>query len=203
MSFKTHTEGGSWSGGGTEVPNCNLAERNAITAAFRFMQASGVPCVQRLGGLGNLVSCLQGKSVDSVELDCRGSNCGSNFGVASGNSVDICDPALPPTGLQQDTDVTLFHECIHTCGGRAIDAWSLENHCFQGHGTFDPAGSVVNGFLGETSDVGGGLRAATFVVWERATGRVFVKVSSGGSWSSGPTITRGAELNVNRAAYIR
>ena len=201
MSFKTHTEGGSWDGGGTEVPNCNLAERNAITTAFSFMQTNGCPCVQRLGGMDTLVACLQGKSTTSVELDCRGSNCGSNFGVTTGNSVDMCDPALPPNGLQQDTDVTVFHECIHTCGGLEIDSWSLENHCYRGHGTFDPDGSVD--FLGETSDVGGGLRAGTFVVWERATGRVFVKVSSGGSWDSGPTVTRGTELNVNHAAYIR
>jgi hypothetical protein len=99
--------------------------------------------------------------------------------------------------------VTVFHELIHSCGGLEIDSWALENHCYQGHGTFNPSAATVNGFIGETSDIGGGLRAATFVVWERATGRVFVKVQSGGSWNSSPTISRGTELNVNNAVYTR
>jgi hypothetical protein len=204
MSFKTHTEGGSWTGGGTEVPNCNLNERNAITSAFRFLSSNGIPCVDGIGGLGNLAGCLRGKTLESVEIDCRGSNCDGNFGTAprNGNSINLCGPALPPDGVQADTDVTVFHELIHSCGGMELDSWSLENHCYVGRGTFDPASSVVNGFLDETSDVGDGLRAATFVVWEPATGRVFVKVETGGSWNSSPTISRGNELNVNNAAYM-
>ena len=115
----------------------------------------------------------------------------------------MCDLALPLTGAQVDTDVTVFHELIHSCGGGEIDSWSMENHFYAGHGTFTPGAATVDGFLSETSDIGGGLRAGTFIVWERTTGRVFVKVESGGSWNSGPSISRGTELNVNRAAYMR
>ncbi len=156
-----------------------------------------------IGGLNSLVSCLQGKTVASVEIDCRASNCNGAFGTAplNGNSINLCDPALPPTGVQADTDVTVFHELVHSCGGLELDSWALENHCYVGRGTFDPANAVVNGFLDETDDLGDGLRAATFVVWEPATGLVFVKVESGGSWNSSPTISRGAAINVNPAAY--
>ncbi len=206
MAFKTHTEGGSWNGGGTEVPNCVLAERNAITTAFNFMNSSALGPMAAAGGrAADLSGCLTGKTVSSVEIDCRGSGCDGVFGRAplGGNSINMCDLALPPTGTQVDTDVTLFHELIHSCGGLEIDSWAMENHLYVGHGTFVPAAATIDAFCSETSDIGGGLRAGTFVVWESATGRVFVKVESGGSWNSGPTISRGTELNVNQAAYMR
>lgn len=205
MGFKTHTEGGSWSGGGTEVPNCNLADRNAITAAFNFMLndlARGVPAIRAFGGLENLASCLAGKTLANVEVDCRGSGCTSGiFGRAprNGSSINMCSLSLPTQGLQVDTDVTLIHELVHSCGGAEIDAWSIENHFYAGHGTINPSTGT---FVSETSDIGGGLRASTFVVWERSTGAVFVKVESGGSWNSGPTITRGNELHPSmRSSY--
>lgn len=205
MGFKTHTEGGSWNGGGTEVPNCNLAERSAIQAAFTDLVSRGIACLNRTGGLGGLAGCLTNKTLESVEVDCNGSGCDPGvFGTApkGGNSINLCGPALPPGGNQADTDVTLFHELIHSCDGGELDSWSLENHCYQGHGTVNPMPATVSGFLDETSDVGDGLRAGTFVVWEPATGRVFVKVETGGSWNSSATITRGAELNVSNPAYI-
>jgi hypothetical protein len=203
MAFKTHIEGGSWTGGGTEVPNCNTTEIGAIRAALTYLQGTGRPCVAGIGGLGTLDTCLSGRTEASVEIDCRGPGCDGVFGRAplNGNSINLCPPALPPGGVQADTDVTVFHELIHSCGGLEVDAWSLENHCYVGRGTFNPAKATVGGFMSETSDVGGGLRAGTFVVWEPANGRVFVKVTTGGSWSSGPTISRGAQLNVNAAAY--
>ena len=198
MTFKTHSEGGSWDGGGTDVPNCNLAERNAITSAFNVKNTLGVGQMNLTAGLNTLATCIAGKTTTSVELDCRGGSCsGGAFATTSsvgGNSVDMCAPSLPPTGVQADTDVTVFHELVHTCGGVEVDAWSMENQFYLGHGTFTPGLSTVMGFVGQTSDVGGGLRAGTFVVWERATGKVFVKVLSGGSWNSGPSVSRGVQL---------
>lgn len=198
MSFKTHTEGGSWSGGGTEVLNCTLTERNAITTAFADKDSRGVPGLNGMGGFGTLAACMSGKTTTSVEIDCRGPSCssGNAFGTAprNGNSIDMCAAALPPAGVQADCDVTVFHELIHSCGGAEVDAWSLENQFYQGHGTFTPGVTTVMGFVGETTDIGGGLRAGQFVVWERATGRAFVKVLSGGSWNSGPTVSAGAQL---------
>ncbi len=205
MSFKTHTEGGSWNGGGEEVRNCNVNEVNAIRQALNFYVSSGIPCVNSIGGLGSLASCLQSKNEANITLDCRGSSCNGAFGTTNnrgGSEVTFCDPALPPTGVQADTDVTLFHEFIHTCNGMELDAWALENHCYLGHGTINPSPGVVNGFMGETSDAGDGLRASEFLLWEPATGRVFVKVSTGGSWNSSPTLSKGAELNVNNRVYM-
>lgn len=204
MVFKTHTEGGSWNGGGEEVPNCNLAERRAIRTAFAFMLDEGVSSVTSIGGLESLASCLRGKTVESVEIDCHGGSCNGAFGTAirGGNEINMCAPALPPAGSQVDADVTVFHEIIHSCGGVELDSWALENHCYAGHGTFSPAPNTVRGFEEGTSDVGGGLRAGTFLVWEPDTGRVFVKVESGGSWNSSPSVSRGAELNVVNSAYI-
>ncbi|MEO7966817.1 MAG: hypothetical protein ABIT38_23195 [Gemmatimonadaceae bacterium] len=199
MTFKSHSEGGSWDGGGHDVPNCNLTERTAVTNAFLFKDSFGVPQLQGIAGLGALAASMAGKTTASVELDCRGGSCSGGGAFATtnsvgGNSVDMCDPSLPPTGIQADTDVTVFHELVHTCGGHEVDAWSMENQFFVGHGTFTPGTTTVMGFIGETTDLGGGLRAGTFVVWERATGHVFVKMLSGGSWNSGPTISRGAQL---------
>lgn len=201
MSFKTHTEGGSWTGGGTDVPNCDIGERNAITTAFNDKVTRGQTALTALGDRArDLSNCLAGKTISSVEIDCRGSSCGTGiFGTAprGGSSINLCPPALPPTGVQADTDVTVFHELIHSCGGAEVDAWAFENHCYAGHGTFTPGSTTVQGFVGETTDIGGGLRAGTFVVWERSTGRAWVKRETGGSWNSGPTITRGALLNVS------
>jgi hypothetical protein len=198
MSFKTHTEGGSWTGGGTDVPNCNTSERAAITTAFSIKDSLGVTGLNGVAGLGGLATSMSGKTLTSIEMDCRGGSCsgGGAFGTSfvGGSSIDMCSPALPPAGVQADTDVTLFHELVHCCGGLEVDAWSMENQFYRGHGTFTPGASTVMGFVGETSDIGGGLRAGTFVVWERATGRVFVKVQTGGSWNSGPTISAGARL---------
>lgn len=204
MGFVTHTEGGSWTGGGTEVPNCNPDEREAIRDAFDFLVSDGVPCLDAIGGLGALTACLSGRTIASVDIDCRGSSCDDGvFGTAplGGDSINMCDAGLPPAGNQADTDVTVFHELIHSCGGLELDSWALENHCYLGHGTINPSAATVNGFLDETDDLGDGLRAATFVVWEPDTGRVFVKVESGGSWNSSPTVSRGAEINVNNRVY--
>lgn len=205
MSFKTHTEGGSWTGGGEEVVNCSTTEVAAIRTALRFYASTGVPRVTAIPGLSGLASCLASKNESNITLDCRGSSCNGAFGTTNsrgGSEVTFCDPALPPNGLQEDTDVTLFHEFIHTCNGMELDAWALENHCYRRHGTIDPSPDTVNGFMGETSDIGSGLRASQFLVWEPATGRVFVKIETGGSWNSSPTISLGFELNVNNSAYI-
>ncbi|NUO53839.1 MAG: hypothetical protein HOV80_33765 [Polyangiaceae bacterium] len=207
MGWKTHTEGGSWDGGGTEVPNCNGTERAAITTGIAFMRNSILPGVNAAGGRAvDLRNALNNKTVETVEIDCRGPSCNANvFGTAprGGSSINMCALGLPPGGTQADTDVTLFHELIHSCGGNEIDSWAFENHFYVGHGTINPGSDTVDGFRGQTSDVGGGLRASEFVVWEPTTGRVFVKVETGGSWNSGPTITRGTELNVNRNVYMR
>lgn len=205
MPFVGRTVGGSWLGGGTFVPNCNATNQASITLAFATLNRIGITCCVNLGGLDQLVNCLRGKTVASVNIDCCasscGANCNANFGTAPlcGNSINMCNPALP-ANPQANCDVTVFHELIHSCCGLEIDAWSLENHCYVGRGTFNPSGLGPT-FLSETSDVGGGLRAGRFVVVERTTGRVFVKRETGGSWISSPTITRGTELNVNRASY--
>lgn len=202
MPFMTHTVGGSWSGGGTAVPNCTLAERTAITVAFGDKDSRGVAGMSGFAGLASLATCMTGKTIASVDIDCRGPSCLASgaFGTAprGGNSIDMCAAALPPMGLQADCDVTVFHELVHSCGGMEVDAWSMENQFYGGHGTLNPGVATVSGFIGQTTDIGGGLRAGNFVVWERATGRAFVKVLSGGSWNSGPTISAGAQLpNVN------
>src|SRR5262249_31107752 len=157
----------------------------AIRTAFAFLLRSGVPCVAGIGGLNSLAACLRGKTVESVEIDCHGGSCNGAFGTApkGGNENNMCNPGLPPDGGQTDTDVTVFHELIHSCGGVELDSWALENHCYAGHGTFDPGSSTVSDFEDETDDVGGGLQAGTFLVWEPDTGRVFVKVETGGSWN--------------------
>lgn len=204
MSFLTHTLGGSWTGGGQQVANCSVAEQAAITTAFTFLHGTAIPAVRAFGGLDSLANALDGFTVASIDLDCRGASClPGRFGTShlNGHDLDICSQALPPLGMQVDTDATVFHELIHCAGGLEIDAWSMENHFLRFHGTVPPSPIT---FCSETQDLGGGLRAGTFVVWEPATGAVFAKVLSGGSWNSGPTVIRGNELHSwRRSEYIQ
>ena len=100
MSFKTHTVGGSWSGGGTEVPNCTTTEIAAIRGAFADVQSRGRTCASALG-IGALDSCLASRGNETtIELDCRGSSCTGAYGVShiGRNDINMCDPALPPSG---------------------------------------------------------------------------------------------------------
>ena len=154
MPFETHTEGGNWAGGGTDVFNCSLNERNAITAGFNFMQGTIRAQVAALGGeCGTLATRLAGKTVASVDIDCRGGSCASTtFGTAprNGDSINLCALGLPPN-TQADTDVTVFHEIVHSCGGGELDAWALENRFYVGRGTINPGAATVNAFCGETS----------------------------------------------------
>ncbi|HEY4570859.1 MAG TPA: hypothetical protein VIH10_15400 [Kribbella sp.] len=204
MGFVTHTVGGSWTGGGQQVANCSVMEQAAITAAFTFVHSTAIPAVRAFGGLDSLANTLDGFTVASIDLDCRGASCRMGvFGTShlNGHDLDLCGPALPPSGIQVDTDATVFHELIHCAGGVEIDAWSMENHFLRFHGTVSPDATT---FCGETTDLGGGLRAGTFVVWEPASGAVFGKVATGGSWNSGPTITRGNELHSwRRSDYMQ
>jgi hypothetical protein len=205
MGFVTHTEGGSWTGGGTQVPNCNLTEQNAITLAFNFMQTTIRSQVAALGGeCATLATRLAAKTVAAVDIDCRGSSCRADvFGTAprGGNSINMCALGLPPN-VQADTNVTVFHEIVHSCGGGELDSWALENRFYVGNGTINPGSATVAAFCGETTAVGGGLRAGEFVVWEPSTGRVLVKVLSGGSWTSGPTVSAGTQILAPNGVYM-
>jgi hypothetical protein len=196
MPFKTHSEGGSWSGGGTQVSNCSDSQQRAIRAAFDNVHSFGVGCLNRLPGMEALATCLAGKTVDSMTIDCNGPGCTPESlhgadAARGGNDINICAGAFT-----SDLNSSLFHELIHSCNGLEIDAYALGIHCYQDRGVIPviQSGVLNSDFQRETRDVGGGLRAGTFVVWDPTTGNVYVKVETGGAWNSGPTVSRGAEL---------
>lgn len=204
MTFITHRVGGNWVGAGAvDVPNCNNAHQGAIIAAFNNISSFALPCLTALGGLDRLVTCLQGKTVDSMQIDCNGPGCAGQGlhgadAARGGNSINFCDRSLPGMALQAETNSTLFHELIHSCDGGELDAYALQVHCYHDRGVIPviESGALTSDFRRDSRDVGGGLRAGTFVVWEQAAGKVFVKVEMGGTWLTPATISRGAELSV-------
>lgn len=208
MPFKTHTEGGIWTGGGTDVPNCNPTEINAIRSALVYCLTSAVPCLRSLRGLEDLAHTLSFKDETNLLLDCKSQECNgvtARINARGGNEITLCDTALPPIATQEETDVALFHQMILACKGTAFDAWALENHCYHGHGTVMPPVHISNGtFVETTIEVARNLRASEFLLWEPNTGRVFTKLQTGGTWNSPPVYTRGQELYLAnyRSAYV-
>jgi hypothetical protein len=217
LPFLGTTTGGSWFGvlgvGGV-LPTCNTPRQNSITTAFNFIpngsstESSPLSRIVAFGGLNELANRLRQKTLAFTDIDCCGTRlpcdmtgtCLGNFGRSfrGGNYLNMCRPALPPDfNNQRECDVTVFHELVHCCGGLEIDAWSLENHFYASHGTTSPGGGLKATFTAETLNLGGGLRAGTFVLWNTVTARVFVKTISGGSWLSSGTITPGAQILVD------
>ena len=184
MRFRTHTEGGSWTGGGTEVPNCNAAQRAMITTALatiqRILNSWSLRCLE------GVRQRIQDRLNCSLEMDCNPSDCNGAdaFTASRGSSyVALCN-AL--TGTQQRVTAVLFHELVHSVGGTELDSEALENHFFSGNGATMP----TSGDFPKFRDEGG-----EFVIWDRTTGAVFERCVEGGSWNSSPTVTRGTQLS--------
>ncbi|MCY1047592.1 hypothetical protein OV208_40210 [Corallococcus sp. bb12-1] len=184
-TFKTHTEGGSWTGGGTEVPNCNTAQQAVLnTAMLRIARVLGgwnLPCLIAVRDR------LQDRLNCSLVIDCPGCTNLDGFTDSIGSAnVSLCNTALG--GTQARATAVLFHEMVHSVGGTELDAEALENHFFGGNGATFPTSDDFPKFRGE---------GGAFVIWDEATGNVFERCVEGGSWNSSPTITQGAQLNVN------
>ncbi len=186
--FRTHTEGGSWDGGGTEVPNCNAAQRDIINAVLATIQRTvdswNLPCLRRVRDR------LQDRLNCSLVVDCgSGDNCDGLDGFTDSRgsaNVTMCPNALASTRAR--LTAVLFHEMVHSVGGTELDSEALENHFFGGNGATFPTSDDFPAF-----DSDGG----EFVIWDKATGNVFEKCEQGGSWDSGPTISQGVQLSVN------
>jgi hypothetical protein len=186
--FKTHTEGGSWDGGGTEVPNCSVAQQNALNAALRSIQ--GVLANWNLPCIAHVRDRLQDRLNCSLLLNCEsGSDCdGLNGWTDSRGSpnITICPATFSST--QQRIVAVLFHELVHSVGGTELDSEALENHFFARGGATFPTSDDFPKFDSEGGE---------FVIWDKPSGNVFEKCESGGSWDSAPTVTRGQQLGVN------
>jgi hypothetical protein len=83
--WTTHSEGGGWLGGGTQVPDCSPEQQTAITDAFNaFIDKA---CLDCFPGLRN---CLRRKW-DEVEIDCTDPDCSELDGRSSGNTILMCN----------------------------------------------------------------------------------------------------------------
>lgn len=171
-----HTEGGSWYGGGTQVPDCNETQRNAIVNAFNTF--IGRSCLNCFPGLAN---CLRQRWND-VEIDCTDSDCSRLDGRRSGNKVLICNTSPSRVGP------VLLHELTHLCDGTELDSEAVEHACFVGNGATAPFGDDTDSdsdwykFRSETSAFNGNVieRVARYVIWNSDTGEVWTKALSGG-----------------------
>lgn len=189
MPFITHTAGGGWLGGAsTTVPNCDTNQQAMINTGLAFVVSTGRPCVAGLAGLTGLATCLGGKNLASLMIDCGGSGCASNKHVTftPPNTINLCGDMFPD---QATTDAAVFHALVLSCGGTEIDAWAIENHCYAGHGTRAPnADERDNVLVPGSTDLGNNKRRGAFVDWDGNTGLVTVTGS-------------GAALSVDSQAY--
>lgn len=206
MSFKTHNEGGIWTGGGAEVPNCTPVEINAIREAFRYCHDVIIPRIRAVRGLEDLANRISQMTEPIILLDCRGSVCDANtaarINARGGREITLCSKALPPAP-QQSIDVALFHQLILACNGTEFDAWALENFFYHGHGTVAPDSNPEiiqnNVFIESTTPVENdkNKRISEFLFWRVNDSKVFVKHQMGGTWNTPPVYTEGQQLNID------
>lgn len=186
--FRTTTQGGSWNGGGTQVPTCSAAQQARLNAALGTIQGIlnnwNLPCIRFVRDrLQDRINC-------SLRLNCSsGSDCSGLAGYTDSRgspNVTICNI----DGMTQARLVAvLFHEMVHSVDGTELDSEALENHFLAGAGATFP--TEPDDFDSFRSDAG------NFVIWDSATGGVFERCTEGGSWNSPPTVTRGVQLGVN------
>lgn len=173
--WTTHTEGGSWNGGGSDVRNCNSTQQSTITNAFnRFIDHN---CLDCFPGLEN---CLKDKWED-VEIDCDCSDLPSNVvGRRQGNKIWLCNTTSNRIGS------LLLHELVHLCGGTELDSEAVEHACFDGSGATLPTSDDWTKFIDETDPLDGNEdeRVGKYVIWNRETGNVWGRTSEGGGWGS-------------------
>lgn len=91
-------------------------------------------------------------------------------GKRRGNTIWLCDSGF--------NIATFFHELIHVCGGKELDAEAFENHFFKKQdGVCKPEGDDWNKFISETRDWNG-LRASEYVIWDPKTRQKWVNVGT-------------------------
>jgi hypothetical protein len=185
--FRTTTQGGSWTGGGIQVPTCNANQQALLNTALRTIQ--GVLRQWNLPCITNVRDRLQDRLNCSLRLNCSsGTDCNGRLGFTDSRgspNVTIC---RPQTRTAAQLAATLFHEMVHSVGGTELDAEALENHFFNGAGaTFPTDPDDFDDFRANGGD---------FVIWDQGTGQVFERCTAGGSWNSQPTVTRGVALAV-------
>lgn len=177
--WTTHTEGGSWTGGGREVIDCSEAQQNAITNAFNnFIDRDCLNCFPGLRG------CLRQKWDNEIEIDCTDSACSRLDGRQSGNKILICNTNRNRVGP------VLLHELVHACGGTELDSEAVEHACFNGNGATLPFGDDWDKFRSETSalDDNEKERVGKYVIWNSDTGEVWARRQEGGGWGGGRTV---------------
>jgi len=180
--WTTHTEGGSWYGGGHDVRDCSTAQQNAITNAYNaFINRSCLNCFP------DLKSCLEAKW-QNIEIDCTDPDCGSLDGRQSGNKILICNTSATRVGP------VLLHELVHACGGTELDSEAAEHACFDGSGATLPFGDDWDKFKSETSALDGDEkeRVGKYVIWNSDTGEVWGKATEGGGWYGGGRTVKGS-----------
>jgi len=179
--WTTHTEGGSWSGGGTEVRDCSRTMQNNITSAYNDFIDNN--CLNCFPGLRRKLR----DKWETIEIDCTDSACDHLDGRFSGNKILICVTTRPRI------DAVLLHELVHAVGGKELDSEAVEFCCFTGNGATAPFGDDWDLFRSETSELEGNEieRVGEFVIWNSNTGEVWGKETEGGSWSSGGETVKG------------
>jgi hypothetical protein len=185
----THTEGGSWLGGGTLVDNCNADQRRMIAAALADIQTTiNGSCIP--DEAASLRQKFRDMLACALLIDCNPSGCEGLNGftpVAGEFRVALCASTF--SSGQNRVNAVLFHEMVHAAGGTELDAEAFENNCYAGRGATAP---TPDDFPSFRSDRG------VWVLWDEPSGRLNTKRREGGSWVGDPErIVPGTQLSPN------
>ena len=176
--WTTHTEGGSWTGGGTEVPDCSQQMRDDIVAAFNAIIDGS--CLDCFPGLREKLR----DKFRTIEIDCTDDDCDDLDGRTSGNKVLICVRSRPRI------DAVLLHEMVHAVGGTELDSEAVEHACFNGNSATLPFGDDWEKFRDETDELNDNEieRVGEFCIWNSDSGDVWGKDTEGGGWGGGDPV---------------
>lgn len=183
--WTTHTEGGSWYGGGTSVTDCSSAMQTAITNCYNSFMAG--TCLDAFPGLKDCIREIWA----TIEIDCNGPQCDGNLGVQQGNKISVCVGVS--SGL---VCAELVHELTHACGGTELDCEAVEWACYNGIGVSVPSGEDWEKFRDETVPFGdsGNEYCGRYVIWNSDTGEVWTKRETHGVISKGPLIFKSSSF---------
>ena len=178
------------------MPNCNSAQRDAINGAFDTIHnpASGrIKKVKDLGGeCVRLATLLESKTITSktavpptgygspgptsLWIDCIDCDPGvyEAYTSKAGTRISFCNDSLPPSGIPSSVEHLLFHELIHACGGRQIDAFALTYYVYFnfGPGTANKEEMCRDSVL-LIEGIPPGIRRGEFVGWDPVYGSLF------------------------------
>jgi hypothetical protein len=167
---------------------CGPVQEDLIVKAFNWVDQR-VTQIKLMGGeCLKLGTCLDTKSAGSVYITCANCAGGANSpssSRASDQSLQLCFGAYTSFGYplnQSLVNGVVLRELIRMCGGKDLDAFALDYYFSAvvpgpGGTVYYPVPSSVKALMcaGSVPGATAAFRVGTFMVWNSATGALYVK----------------------------